>query len=184
MKRRAFLGWAGLVAGLPHLATGAAPTRNYSDENFRLALPEGYLGPVEHVQATSVTRGFRKPYAGTPLNTVIMVTVHDFGPSFAKRVPAERAKLTRETLEGVVENIESNRTGFKKGEPRPVVISGYQGLRVDWIGGAQGVPFAGVVYCVLAGSHAYAVQIQDPSGRGAERLKEAMQAVERMRVLR
>src|SRR5690606_11539584 len=127
-----------------------------------------FVGPVEHVSGTAVSRGFRKPYAGTPLATVIMITVQEMGPSFARRVPNERAKLTRETLEPIVAGIEANRSSFRRSEPRNVTISGFTGLRLAWSGSAQGFAFEGVVYCVLVGSRAVAVQIQDPAGRGKE----------------
>jgi hypothetical protein len=184
MNRRAFLRSACLIGCAPILVHAAAAPRTFSDINFRLELPEGYLDPIEHTQGASVSRGFRKPYAGTPLNTVILITVHDYGPSFAKRVPGERAQLTRETLDDIVAGIEKHRAEFRKSDPRRVTIAGYSGLKLDWSGSAQGIAFTGVVYCVLAGSRAYAVQIQDPSGKGDARLTEAVRAVERMRVAR
>jgi hypothetical protein len=170
---------------LPLAAVGAdAKGTTYSDAAFSIDLPPGYVGPVEHVSGASVSRGFRKPYAGTPLNTVILVTVQEMGPSFAKRVPGERAQLTRDTLEPIVAGIENNRSDFRKTEARNVTIAGYTGLKLAWSGAAQGIPFEGVVYCVLAGTRAYAVQIQDPAGRGKERMAEAVRAVERMRIAR
>lgn len=184
MMRRAFLRSACVLGLAPGMVLAAAAPRTYSDTTFRLELPEGYLEPVEHVDGTAVSRGFRKPYPGTPLSTVILVSVHDFGPSFAKRVPGERAQLTRENLDNAVASIEKNRSGFRKTEPRPITISGYSGLKLEWRGSAQGYAFDGVVYCVLAGSRVYAVQIQDPAGRGGDRLAEAMRAVERMRIAR
>lgn len=183
MQRRTFLVAAALLAG-HRAAAFAAQTPSYADANFRIDLPDGYLGPAEHAEGASVTRGFRKPYAGTPLNTVILITVHDFGASFAKRVTAERGPLTRETLDDVVAGIERNRTGFRRYEPLPAKISGIAGLKMVWSGGAQGIPFDGIVYCVLSGSRAYAIQIQDPAGRGQGRLAEAVRAVERMRIMR
>jgi hypothetical protein len=129
-----------------------------------------------------VSQGFRKPYAGTPLNTVILVTVQEMGPSFARRVPGERATLTRETLEPVIASIEKNRAGFRKTAARAVSISGHGGLKLAWSGSAQGIAFDGMVYCILVGARAYAIQIQDPSGRGKERMAEAVAAVERMRI--
>jgi hypothetical protein len=180
MRRRTLLATA---AALP-LAVMAADSKTipHNDSYFGIDLPSGYIGPVEHVSGTSVSRGFRKPYPGTPLNTVILVTVQEMGPSFAKRVPGERAQLTRETLEPIVAGIENNRVGFRRSEPRNVTVSGYPGLKLSWSGAAQGIPFDGVVYCVLAGSRAYAVQIQDPAGKGKERMDEAIRAVERMRI--
>jgi hypothetical protein len=173
-----------LMSVLPGAVRGAAQSRTYSDANFRLELPDGYLGPIEHAQGMSVSRGFRKPYAGTPLSTVILITVHDYGASFAKRVAGERAAVTRETLGDIVAGVERNRNGFRRGDPRPVTIAGYSGLKVEWNGSAQDIAFDGVIYCVLAGSRVYAVQIQDPTGRGAGRMAEAVRAVERMRINR
>jgi len=170
------------------LAASAADSlpdvRNYRDGYFAIDLPEGYLAPIEHVSGTSVSRGFRKPYPGSNLNTVILVTVQEMGPGFAKRMPKERTELTRETLAPVLESLERNRAGFRKSEVRNVTLSGHPGLRVEWSGAAEGVAFAGVVYCVLAGSRAYAIQVQDPSGLGNARLAEALRAVERMRIAR
>lgn len=151
---------------------------------YQIELPEGYLAPVEHIDGTSHSKGFRKPYAGTALNTVILITVHEFGPSFERRLAKERAQLTRETLSDIVDGIERNRGGFQKTPPRTVTIAGRSGLRMTWTGTAQGVSFNGVVYCVLAGTRAYAVQIQDPAGRGDARIQEAVRAVERMRIAR
>ncbi len=181
MRRRAVLIGAAALA-LPALA-GQAGTR-HDDAHFGIDLPPGYVGPVEHVSGTAVSRGFRKPYAGTPLSSVILITVQEMGPSFARRVPGARAQLTRETLEPIVAGIENNRTGFRKSEPRNVTIAGYTGLKLAWSGAAQGIAFEGVVYCVLAGSRAVAVQIQEPAGRGKERMAEAVAAVERMRIAR
>jgi hypothetical protein len=181
MKRRVLL--RGAVA-LPLGAMAADANRGMSHDaaHFSIDLPQGFVGPVEHVSGAAVSRGFRKPYPGTPLNTVILVTVQEMGPSFGKRVLTERANLTRETIEPIVAGIEMNRSGFSRSEPRNVTIAGYQGLKLAWSGTAQGVAFDGVVYCVLAGSRAYAVQIQDPAGRGKERMAEAVAAVERMRI--
>jgi hypothetical protein len=165
-------------------AWAAAAGRSYDDADFGIDLPEGYLDPVEHVDGPSVSRGFRKPFAGTPLSTVILVTVHNHGPSFAKRVQSERGVVTRETLDTILTTIAQNRGGFRKGEPRNVTLAGYNGLAVAWNGSAQGYTFDGVVYCVLVGPRAYAVQIQSPAGRGSERLGEAVRAVERMRIAR
>lgn len=171
------------AAALPLAATAAESGGPiYNDSLFGIDLPAGYVGPVEHVAGAAVSRGFRKPYSGTPLNTVILITVQEMGPTFARRVPKERASLTRETLEPIVAGIESNRTGFRKSEPGRVRIAGYEGLKLAWSGSAQGIAFEGVVYCVLAGSRAYAVQIQDPAGKGEQRIEEAMRAVERMRI--
>ena len=164
------------------LAIGGETRRAYADAHFEVMLPEGYLGPAEHVDGASVSKGFRKPYAGTALNTVILITVHEFGPSFAKRPPQERDAITRETLDDIVGSIATNRSGFRKSEPRAVTIAGRKGLKVTWSGSVQGIAFDGFVYCVLAGSRAYAVQVQDPSGRGADRLAEAERAIERMRI--
>ena len=180
MRRRFLLGAAAM---LPLGAAGAtAKPVGYADSYFAIDLPAAYIGPVEHVSGTSVSRGFRKSYPGTPLSTVILVTVQEMGPTFAKRVPAERMALTRETLEPIVAGIEVNRTGFRRSEPSSVTVAGYPGLKLAWSGTAQGIAFDGVVYCVLAGSRAYAVQIQDPAGRGKERMAEAVAAVERMRI--
>ena len=181
MKRRAWLIAASLLPLGARLARAAGSI--YEDTRYSIDLPPGYIGPVEHVSGPAVSRGFRKPYPHSPLNTVILITVREMGPSFAKRVPAERDELTRETLAPVVASLEMNRTGFRKDEPRPVTISGLRGLKVAWSGSAQGIAFDGVVYCVLAGSRAFAVQVQDPSGRGPERMAEATRAVERMRIV-
>ncbi|MCC6535158.1 MAG: hypothetical protein IT531_21625 [Burkholderiales bacterium] len=172
------------AAAAPCWAWAQASPRSYTDSAlaFSIELPEGYLGPIEHAGGPSVSRGFRKPYPGTALNTVILVSVQSMGPSFAQRLAAERAALTRETLRPVIAGIERNRGGFRAGEARNVTISGYAGLKQRWQGSAQGVAFEGVVYCVLAATRAYAVQIQDPSGRGRARLDEAIRAVERMRI--
>ncbi|MPZ44539.1 MAG: hypothetical protein GEV05_14280 [Betaproteobacteria bacterium] len=182
MKRRTLL----VSAVTLSLGAAAADTRTitYNDTHFSIDLAAGYAGPVEHVSGTSVSRGFRKPYPGTPLSTVILVTVRELGPSFAKQAPGERARLTRETLEAIVAGIENNRVGFRSFEPRTVTIAGYSGLKLAWSGAAQGIAFDGVVYCVLVGSRAIAVQIQDPAGRGKERIAEAVRAVERMRIAR
>ena len=182
MRRRSFF-WTLLTClAMQAHALAADAERMYGDTNFRIVLPEGYLGPSEHVDGASVSKGFRKPYAGTTLNTVLLVTVHEFGPSFEKRPAKERTAAMRETLDDIVAGIEKNRRGFRKGEVRPVTISGRSGLKVSWTGTAQGVAFEGLVYCVLAGSRAYAVQIQDPSGRGGNRIAEATRAVESMRL--
>lgn len=180
MLRRRLL----IAAAVLPLAAKAAGTRGqtYSDSRFSIDLPAGYVGPVEHIAGAAVSRGFRKPYAGTPLNTVILITVREMGPSFGKRVPKERARLTRETLEPIVAGIETHRLGFRKSQPLGVRISGYEGLKVAWSGSAQGIAFQGVVYCVLAGSRAYAVQILDPAGKGEAHIEEAIRAVERMRI--
>ena len=154
----------------------------HEDAHFSIDLPPGYIGPVEHVSGTSLSRGFRKPYPGTNLNTVILITVQEMGPSFARRVAAERAQLTRETLEPIIGSIETNRSGFRKTEPRNVNVSGYGGLKLAWSGTAQNVGFDGIVYCVLAGARAIAVQVQNPSGRDKQRLDEAVRAVEGMRI--
>jgi hypothetical protein len=181
--RAFFLALLSAVCVLIHAhAIAADAERMYGDANFRIVLPDGYLGPSEHIDGTSVSKGFRKPYTGTTLNTVILITVHEFGPSFEKRSAKEHAALTRETLEDIVAGIAKNRSAFRKGEVRPVTISGRSGLKVSWAGSVQGIPFEGLVYCVLAGSRAYAVQIQDPSGRGANRMSEATRAVENMRI--
>jgi len=184
MNRRQLLQLALMMVWVSGAVRGAAQPRTYADANFRLELPDGYLDPIEHAEGMSVSRGFRKPYAGTPLSTVILVTVHDYGAAFAKRVAGERAAVTRETLGDIVAGVEKNRKGFRRGEPRPVTIAGYSGLKVEWSGNAQDIAFDGVIYCVLAGSRAYAVQIQDPAGRGAGRMAEAVRTVERMRINR
>ena len=163
-------------------AIAADAGKPFVDVNVQLALPEGYIGPVEHVDGASVSKGFRKPYAGTALNTVVLVTVHELGPSFAKRPAKERNDLTRETLDEIVGGIEKNRSGFRKGDVRPVTIAGYSGFKLAWSGTVQSIAFDGIVYCVLAGTRIYAVQIQDPSGRDKNRIAEAARAVERMRI--
>lgn len=181
MHRRTFLGCT--VGFLPTLAFGAESSRGriYRDQGFVIELPPGYLGPVEHAAGTSITRGFRKPLPQSELNTVIMITVHHGGASFAKRLARERAAMTRETLDPIIDGIGSNRSGFRRGEPKPVMLSGVSGLKVGWSGSAQGASFDGIVYCVLVGPRAFAIQIQDPAGLGNARLAEAVQAVERMR---
>lgn len=144
-------------------------------------LPPDYIGPIEHAAGTSVSRGFRKPLPQSPLNTVIMITVQSNGPSFAKRLAKERAAMTRETVEPIIQGIGKNRTGFHRGDPKPVTISNVPALKVGWSGSAQGASFDGLVYCALVGQRAFAIQIQDPAGLGNARLAEAVQAVERMR---
>jgi hypothetical protein len=161
---------------------GPSQATTYNDGYVSIELPDGYAGPVEHLSGTSVSHGFRKSLPGTRLSTVILVTVQDMGPGFARRIPAERARLTRETLEPILAGIETNRVEFRKSEPRNVTIGGHAGLKLAWSGMAQDIAFDGVVYCVLAGSRAIAVQIQDPAGRGNERMAEAVRAVERMRI--
>lgn len=181
MRRRFFL--VATVGFLPTLALGgeALRGRTYRDQGFVIDLPPGYIGPLEHSTGTSLTRGFRKPLPQSELNTVIMITVHEGGPSFAKRLTKERAAMTRETLDPIVESIGRNRSGFHRGEPKPVMLSGVPGLKMGWSGSAQGASFDGIVYCVLVGSRAFAIQIQDPAGLGNARLAEAVRAVERMR---
>jgi hypothetical protein len=180
MKRRSLL-----VAGaaLPLVAlTAGASTATYDHAHFSIDLPPGYIGPSEHVSGAAVSYGFRKPYPGTPLSSVILVTVQEMGSSFARRVPGERARLTRETLDPIVGGIERNRSAFHRSEPAAVTIASYPGLKLAWSGVAQGIAFDGIVYCVLAGSRAIAVQIQDPAGRDKRRLTEAIRAEERMRI--
>jgi hypothetical protein len=89
--------------------------------------------------------------------------------------------MSRETLAPIVDNIGKNRIDFRRGEPKPVTISGVPGLKVGWSGSAQGASFDGLVYCALVGQRAFAIQIQDPAGLGNARLAEAVRAVERMR---
>jgi hypothetical protein len=160
----------------------AASAASFDAAHFSIDLPDGYIGPAEHIAGAAVSRGFRKPYPGTALNTVILITVQEMGATFGRQVGSERMRLTRETLDPIVAGIEDNRAGFRKSAPRDVVLAGYPGLQVRWSGAAQGVAFEGIVYCVLVGSRAYAIQLQDPAGRGKERLAEAMRAVERMRI--
>jgi hypothetical protein len=160
----------------------AASAASFDGAHFSIELPAGYVGPVEDVSGAAVSRGFRKPYPGTPLNTVIFVTVHEMGPTFGRQAGAERTRLTRETLDSVVAGLGSNRTGFRQSPPGSIVIGGFPGLKVTWSGSAHGIAFEGAVYCLLVGSRAYAIQVQDAAGRGKERLAEAMQAVERMRI--
>ena len=180
MKRRTLLA-AGAALSLVVVAAGASTT-SYDHAHFGIDLPPGYIGPSEHVAGAAVSYGFRKPYPGTPLNSVILVTVQEMGPSFARRLPAERARFTRETLDPILAGIERNRDGFRRSQPREVTIAGHAGLKLAWSGVAQDIAFDGVVYCVLAGSRALAIQIQDPAGRDKGRLAEAIQAVERMRI--
>ena len=182
MKRREFLPLALLFVGLRIEAADGA--RSVSDGNYKLELPPGYIGPVEHVEGTSTSRGFRKPYAGTALNTVILITVHEFGSSFERRLVRERVSLTRESLNEILAGIEKNRGDFRRSILRTVTIAGHSGMKATWSGSAQGIPFEGTVYCVLAGPRAYAVQIQDPTGRGGARMAEAVRAVEAMQILR
>ncbi len=184
MQRRPFLCRVLACALAAGGVRAADASRVHTDSDFAIDLPGGYLDPVAHVDGASVSRGFRKPYAGAPVSTVILVTVHNYGPTFAKRVAAEPAAATRETLDDIVASIAKNRSRFRAAAPRSVTISGYNGLAVSWRGTAQGVDFEGVVFCVLAGPRAYAVQIQDRAGRGGERMAEAVRAVERMRILR
>jgi hypothetical protein len=171
------------VGFLPITLRGAEAqrARTYRAEGFVIDLPPGYVGPVEHAAGTSLSLGFRKPLPQSALNTVIMITVQNNGPSFARRLAKERAAMTRETLDPIIESIGKNRTGFHRGEPKPVTISGVPGLKVGWSGFAQGASFDGLVYCALVGQRAFAIQIQDPAGLGNARLAEAVQAVERMR---
>jgi len=175
------LAWLGLLPAVV-LAAEVPPRRAYAAEGFSIELPEGYLAPVEHAAGTSMSRGFRKPFPQSNLSTVIMITVQHMGPSFAQRLAAERAAMTRETLDSVIDNIAKNRAGFRKGEVRSVQISGLAALKVEWTGSAEGAAFDGAVYCVLAGERAYAVQVQDPAGLGNARMVEAMRAVERMKL--
>jgi len=181
MRRRAFLFTT--VGFLPTLAVAgeAMRGRTYRDQGFVIDLPPGYIGPVEHTAGSSVTRGFRKPLPQSELNTVIMITVQNGGPTFAKRLARERNAMTRETLDPIIESIARNRSGFHRGEPRSVMLSGVPGLKVGWSGSAHGASFDGIVYCVLVGPRAFAIQVQDPAGLGNARLAEAVQAVERMR---
>jgi hypothetical protein len=181
MRRRILL--AGLAAFPLAAAAAGTKSNSYVDRHFTIELPPGYIGPVEHISGTSVSRGFRKPLPSTPLSTVILVSVQEMGASFAKRVPDERARLTRETLEPIMEGIGSNRVGFREDPPTEVKIAGYPGLKTAWSGAAQGIAFEGIVYCVLAGSRAIAIQIQDPAGSGKERMAEAVRAVERMGIV-
>jgi hypothetical protein len=184
MRRRALLA-VGFAAGAnASLVRGAAPNGPRNGVDFELDLPEGYIGPAEYASGASLSRGYRKPYAGTALSTVILITVHQFGPSVQKRPAGELAALTRSTLDEVVAGIEKNRTRFRKGDARAVTIGGYGGLKLAWSGVAQGIAFEGTVYSVLAGSRAIAVQIQNPVGRGDARMAEAVRAVEGMRISR
>jgi len=180
-RRRRFLAVVGL---LPLVARAAEvpPRRAYAADGFSIELPEGYIGPVEHAAGTSFSRGFRKPFPQSNLNTVIMISVQHMGPSFAQRLAAERAAMTRERLDPVIDNIAKNRIEFRKGEVRSVQISGLAALKAEWTGSAQGASFDGAVYCVLAGERAYAVQVQDPAGLGNARMAEATRAVERMKL--
>ena len=181
MDRRRFL--IAAVGFLPTTLWGAElqRSRTYRAEGFVIDLPPDYIGPTEHAAGTSVSRGFRKPLPQSPLNTVIMITVQSNGPSFAKRLIKERAAMTRETLEPIIQGIGKNRTGFHRGEPKPVTLSNVPALKAGWSGSAQGASFDGLVYCALVGQRAFAIQIQDPAGLGNARLAEAVQAVERMR---
>lgn len=163
------------------LGAEAQRSRTYRAEGFVIDLPPGYIGPVEHAVGTSASFGFRKPLPQSQLNTVIMITVQNNGASFARRLAKERDVMSRETLEPVVDNIGKNRIDFRRGEPKPVTISGVPGLKVGWSGSAQGASFDGLVYCALVGQRAFAIQIQDPAGLGNARLAEAVRAVERMR---
>jgi hypothetical protein len=181
MNRRRFLCSLGMMPAVLRAADVPAP-RRYSDLGFSIELPAGYIGPLEHVAGSSISRGFRKPLPQSDLNTVIMITVQHVGRSFARRLNSERPALTRATLDPVVDGIARNRSGFSKGAPSSVRISGFPGLKLAWRGSAQGIAFEGVVYCVLHGERAYAVQIQDPAGRGSARMLEAMQAVENMKL--
>jgi hypothetical protein len=181
MNRRRLLLAAAAMMPAALLGAETGRPRTYRDQGFVIELPSGYLGPVEHASGTSVSRGFRKPLPQSVLNTVIMITVQDNGPSFARRLVKERGVMTRETLEPIIENIGRNRANFHRGEPRPVMLSGIPGLKAAWSGVAQGAAFDGIVYCVLVGARAYAIQIQDPAGLGNARLAEAVRAVERMR---
>ncbi|RPI42535.1 MAG: hypothetical protein EHM59_17625, partial [Betaproteobacteria bacterium] len=133
-RRRILLFLIGLFAARVPAAEPAAKHRTYIDPAFAIDLPDGYLDPVEHVAGSSVSRGFRKPYPGSSLGTVILVSVQEMGPSFAKRLAAERAELTRETLEPVLAGIARNRAGYRQGEPIGVTISGHRGVRVAWSG--------------------------------------------------
>lgn len=182
MQRRRFLFCAvGFVPGFLH-AADATGSRHYADLGFTIRLPEGYVGPIEHAAGTSATRAFRKPLPQSRLNTVIMITVQDNGPTFAKRVQTSREALTRDTLERIVDNIARNRANFHRGEAGPVTIAGVPGLKVGWRGRAKGVSFDGIVYCVLIGRRAYAIQIQDPAGLGNALMAAAVRAVEGMHI--
>jgi len=155
----------------------------FEDAGIRIEIPEGYVGPVASDRGTSRSRGFRKPHPGSDLNTAILITVNDFGPSFAKQAATEGEALAREYLADFIGEIARNRTGFRAGKVQRVMISGVPAFRIGWSGAAQGIDFEGIVYCLVSGSRVIQVQVQDAAKHAKVRIPEASRAVERLRLV-
>jgi hypothetical protein len=143
------------------LFAGAVQASEFTTGPVSLPIPAGFEGPVRQSMGGATVVGFGKPGARPDTNTLLQVTIYDFGMALAGLPDAERGAAATRHLADFISGVERRRTGFSRTATESLLLDGVPAARATWTGRFGEIDTVGVMYCVVVGTQVISFHTQD-----------------------
>jgi hypothetical protein len=148
-----------------------------------MSVPEGFIAaPMQRQRNLSVWAWTKSARGGT-VKALLEVTVYDFGPKLATASAEEITSGTEQYLRQFLGAIERRRTDYTLSPVQHAQLAGGPASMATWTGRAGPADLVGVMYCtIVQNRYVVAFHTQDLGGKPTPAMREAMSAIESVRL--
>lgn len=173
------------IASLLLLAAQVAIAATFENDVVSIEVPNGFQGPVsEPSGAEAVVIGFKKSHPNGSTNTLLQITVYNFGAHMPAIPKARLGEAADNYLAQFLKGVERRRTSFSATASTRISLGGLPAARVSWSGITEGRAMRGVMYCSIVGSKVISFHTQDFKDAPPANLQQAVTAIESVRFKR
>ncbi|MDR3351590.1 MAG: hypothetical protein LBO00_00945 [Zoogloeaceae bacterium] len=164
------------------IVNASALAGDFTLDPVTLSIPSGFGAPIQQQQYGATIVGFSKPRTDSRANTLLQISLYDFGPQLAGLKDSERATAAVKYLLDFVGGVERRRANFKRTEPTPLILSGAPAAKLQWTGLLEGSETVGVMYCFIVGTKVISFHTQDLGSSPTAAMNEAISAFEAVKL--
>lgn len=169
-----------LAAFLLLAVSALAAATEFTIDPVSIHVPAGFDGPIEQHQGTGTVVTFARSSPDSVARTALQITIFDLGHPLQGDLATASRKYLMEFLEGVARR----RSNFMGAEPTIITLDGFPAAKTQWTGKLEDIDTHGVIYCFVVGSRVIGLHVVEPGNEASAAMKEAIGAIESLRVSR
>lgn len=170
---------------LAALLTGAPPATSASDDEalFVVMAPEGFDGPIRRsLESGGQVLAYVKDRPVGQVRTLLQVSTYDVGERLRGLPESGREAATARYLRQFLKGIARSREAYAQTSPEATTLDGLPAAKATWSGRARGIDVHGVMYVVIVGTTILQFHTQDAVSAPASDMRDAVQAIEHVRL--
>lgn len=148
---------------------------------LKLELPTGFkergLEIGRFREPNPNARAFTKLDSKTAINTVLELSVYDFGARMPNVPEEQLGEMADRYAAQFLEATKQRRQTFSATPPVRVLLDGNPASKISWTGSVGGRLGSGVLYCTVVGTRVIRFQVQHLQVSPSESLRQAEEAI-------